>query len=1073
MDNFFLGTDRMNILLRQELETIRAERAIQEAIDLATEIELGQPILQQVEPEVIIQEPRRRGRPPTRDVSVLRRRLEEFRRTASVDDEINISLRGNLTLRQGTDIIFDVLQPTGNARFGVFTHFDEQNNERFYPVSQTGQQRMNEIITGRLVEEGGTESDRELVAAIQRADSITFIRLPDYDPRARQRRTGAFFKHRHKTAMDLTKFGVYGLDEDIPDSACLIVALEHGGLDEKKIDKIKLMMNAYDIPVCKLQEICDRVDICIELKQMRINTKSNKVKTHTKVYGDKKNQTFKIGLVDGHYFIIDNVPITKYALENHYIDSSKFYIKDKSGRTDKSRTKDSFYVISYMFEHKEIYLKALTANDMIKSIHHSEIDEFSTLEYDEDKDVSEVKHKEPSKTTKDRFPRIVYLDFETDTSNGEHKPYLVHWIDDDDKDNKEQKFIGSNCAKRFLMSLTCDTLIYAHNAGYDFRFLVPHLMNIKPLMRGSGLITCNAMFYNYYTSKTYKICIKDTYKIISSPLRDFGEMFQLEQDKEVMPYSAYDTNSINRRFKHIDELKKCPELQNDSKLKQFLSNCRKWNLIKNDSVDIIGYSSKYCHIDCVVLKNGFNKFREWMLNVTGIDTHNVVSIPSLVHKYLVREGVYEGCYQTSSVPRAFMQKCLVGGRVMCKNNNKLIREECIMQDYINDFDAVSLYPSAMKRLADIGGFLKGTPKVLEDLSYDFLKRQDGYFVKIKINSVGTRLNFPYMSYMDEDNVRQFTNDMEGRIMFVDKISLEDYIKFHNITFDVIQGYYFNEGRNNTIGNIIEGLFNERLKKKEEKNPIQAVYKLIMNSAYGKTLLRPIENSLCVVDSSNKMKQYVVKYFDSVQEVIPLSSKNNKYVIKTKNAIQQHENLCHVGIEILSMSKRIMGELMYLAEKYGLEIYYTDTDSIHIKNKHIEKLEELFKKEYGRELIGKGMGQFHSDFSIKQDGKKATDVVSTCGIFLAKKCYLDVLEGNIDGKKVHDYHIRMKSIPSSTILYEAERQYGGDVKKMYLDLYDGKKVEFDLLEGGRKCRFNCGSDLGVSSVSKFIRTIQFA
>ena len=104
-----------------------------------------------------------------------------------------------------------------------------------------------------------------------------------------------------------------------------------------------------------------------------------------------------------------------------------------------------------------------------------------------------------------------------------------------------------------------------------------------------------------------------------------------------------------------------------------------------------------------------------------------------------------------------------------------------------------------------------------------------------------------MSYMDEDGVRQFTNDMEGRIMFVDRISLEDYIKFHNITFDVIQGYYFNEGRNNTIGNIIEGLFNERLKKKEEKNPIQAVYKLIMNSAYGKTLLRPIENSLCVVE----------------------------------------------------------------------------------------------------------------------------------------------------------------------------------------------------------------------------------
>lgn len=41
----------------------------------------------------------------------------------------------------------------------------------------------------------------------------------------------------------------------------------------------------------------------------------------------------------------------------------------------------------------------------------------------------------------------------------------------------------------------------------------------------------------------------------------------------------------------------------------------------------------------------------------------------------------------------FIQKCIVGGRVMCAENKKMVVEE-----NIDDFDAVSLYPSAMSRM---------------------------------------------------------------------------------------------------------------------------------------------------------------------------------------------------------------------------------------------------------------------------------------------------------------------------------------------------------------------------------------
>ena len=56
--------------------------------------------------------------------------------------------------------------------------------------------------------------------------------------------------------------------------------------------------------------------------------------------------------------------------------------------------------------------------------------------------------------------------------------------------------------------------------------------------------------------------------------------------------------------------------------------------------------------------------------------------------------------------------------------------------------------------------------------------------------------------------------------------------------------------------------------------------------------------------------------------------------------------------ILSISKRIMNEVICTAEDNNIEIYYQDTDSMHIGLDDIKRLSELYLEKYGRVLTGK-------------------------------------------------------------------------------------------------------------------------
>jgi len=231
-----------------------------------------------------------------------------------------------------------------------------------------------------------------------------------------------------------------------------------------------------------------------------------------------------------------------------------------------------------------------------------------------------------------------------------------------------------------------------------------------------------------------------------------------------------------------------------------------------------------------------------MIEYTELDIDNYITIQSLCSDYKLKEGCYDGVAMVSGVIQSYISRCIVGGRCMTKSN-KMYH----VNRKLADFDACSLYPSAMYRML---GYLKGVPKVLTNLCYEFLKNQTGYFIQIRIKKVGLKRQFPLLSkYGDEANghsrVRLFSNDMIGQKVYIDKTGLEDAINFQDIEFEIIDGYYYNEGRNNTINRVIQHLYNKRKELKKNKNPTQIVIKELMNSMYGKTILKTnINRHLC-------------------------------------------------------------------------------------------------------------------------------------------------------------------------------------------------------------------------------------
>ncbi len=642
-----------------------------------------------------------------------------------------------------------------------------------------------------------------------------------------------------------------------------------------------------------------------------------------------------------------------------------------------------------------------------------------------------------------------------------HSAYLLCCIDGD---GYETQFTSGNLAKRFLTHLaeryggivdknevnedekpkTPTVILCAHNATYDWQILMPYLSRINLVNKGTNIVCGSAFYSTFPVDGVYhkiRLEFKDSYKTITMPLSGFAKSFNLSVKKEVLCYSWYTDENILRRFATAGELR--DHVPADQYV-ELLKNLDSLGCLVGDRYDMLEYSKWYCQQDCRVLRDGYNVFRDSMLEFSEIDINAYPTLAGLADQFMTNRMVYgsedkdddERVCAVSGVVQQFIRQTSIGGRVMARCNTRSLGSAMC------DFDAVSLFPSAMKRLP---GVLLGKPKVwTPDVD---LEAVDGYFIDVKVTKVGRCLPFP-VHRIKENKANVWTNDLVGKTICVNKFTLEDMVLHQQIEYEVVRGYYYDSGRDPTISSVIVDLFEQRKKYKKIKSPLQLVIKLLMNCSYGITGLKPIECDVSYV-ANKDFEVFCKRNYDRIKEFTKIG---RHWRVELYKELEPAFNRIHIASEILSMARVIMNEVMVLAEDIGIKITYTDTDSVHLPAADLARLSSAYEAKYDRVLCGDELGQFNSDFEfdgcyatvdgklVKNVAKSVGDLLATMSIIVGKKCYLDVLEdqaGNVA------YHIRIKGVPHRVLLSVVNRYFGGDPVALYMALYRGEEVRFDF------------------------------
>lgn len=904
----------------------------------------------------------------------------------------------------------------------------ERNGKTIYRNISNADPRVRDIYI-RILTEGYDQHDIGILESATDLDSYFLLEnnptLLNIERNRNRNKSGLYFGYYNTTDIDLSKYQIYREEQDLTNSEhCLIHTLRNAGIENSLLTRIgTTFQQSNHFLKNELYEISTLIDKKIVLHEYDTNDTLRK-----QTYGTDRKDSIDIALYKNHYFTMEDTKYTYYSTRN-YTRCHEY----KNPHTITALEKRGDRIVPIRDRKANITTSITLIHNLFKSSLFKKIEFKKHLTLENVIDMSGIQNEQRPYIFKEKIEHknthVFYADTETTRgADGKHSLYMIGVIDEkDDYVFLSKSYLAHRDMFNYIIAKTQPedyVICYFHNLKYDSAI-------ISSMFRYTGSVEKSGNIYSIdIRYRGRRIHLHDSYKLIPVALKNFKDTFKLNIGKaDAIGYSYYsnDTKNIANITEYSNHLhqKDIPiflqALEDNKKLFDYDEN--------NNTFDCIEYYKYYLSLDVLVLREGLRSFTRDIGTLTEgkINAHNFLTCSSIGHYYASMHGVYNDCYEITGNLRAYISKAIAGGRVY--TNSSFTKTE--IKENIAYLDIVSLYSASMERLSRTHGFVTGSGtyfigEQLPPCTYAI--------IQIQILRINKKQQMPFISIPGTENII-YTNTANNEIVYIDTITLEDYKNFHEIEYKIIDGVYWTGEFNKAIGAVILKLTEERNRYKLLKNDsMSTIIKLIMNSIYGRTILKMSNTTVKYVDDYN----FIISNFDNI------SSYYNKgygqYRIKI-NKMDNSYNLGHIGTCILSMSKRIMNEIMNTANDHKINCYYQDTDSIHLDNNKINILNEEFKNRYGYYILGNTLGLLQHDFKLEN----CTDIVATKAIFLGRKSYIDVIQGiDRDTKELKTgYHYRLKGIPNKSILYEADRNYNGDIYELYRDLAKEKTIEFVL------------------------------
>ena len=200
----------------------------------------------------------------------------------------------------------------------------------------------------------------------------------------------------------------------------------------------------------------------------------------------------------------------------------------------------------------------------------------------------------------------------------------------------------------------------------------------------------------------------------------------------------------------------------------------------------------------------------------------------------------------------------------------------------------------------------------------------------------------------------------GYIMdYLTSVDIQEIVETGGKVIEIYKGVVFRENFETSLfRKVIDKLFALRQKYEDEGNDVmQLLVKLLMNSCYGENIRKDIGEKFACKSEVWMMSEYD----ERVKDYWKISGFN--YIVKMiddaglEDEVKKLNTMpLRLGAFVLSNSKRNMNNFIHATNGfYNNDVYYTDTDSLYIENKHWDKLDKAG-------LVGKNLLQGKNDYT---------------------------------------------------------------------------------------------------------------